>query len=123
MTGTGTELTATHDWNLTADLPVVGPNLGLEAIAWIPDAYLVSKGFFDDSKGHLYNPGDYPDHAGGLFFVGLEGNGVVLCVRAQPHDERLHAHHASVLPPGFPDGSDVIALLIATSATSGRRAG
>ena len=27
----GSELTATHEWNLTADLPVVGPNLGLEA--------------------------------------------------------------------------------------------
>ena len=29
----GTELTASMEWNLTADLPVVGANLGLEAIA------------------------------------------------------------------------------------------
>ncbi len=71
------DLNATHVWDLTADLPVVGPNLGLEGIAWIPDTYLVSKGFFDDHAGHAYNPGDYADHAGGLFFVGLEGNGMV----------------------------------------------
>jgi hypothetical protein len=41
------ELTATHEWNLTGDLPVVGANLGLEAITWIPDAYLVEHSFAD----------------------------------------------------------------------------
>ena len=45
----GPELTATHEWNLTADIPAAGPNLGLEAITWIPDAYLVASGFIDDT--------------------------------------------------------------------------
>jgi hypothetical protein len=73
----GTDLTATHDWNLTADLPVSGPNLGLEAITWIPDSYLVAHGFLDESTGAAYDPARYPDHGTGLFFVGLESNGVI----------------------------------------------
>jgi hypothetical protein len=73
----GVTLTATHEWNLTADLPVVGANLGMEAITWIPDAFLVPRLFFDESKGHVYNPGEYPNHGTGLFFVGLEANGMI----------------------------------------------
>jgi len=73
----GTTLTATHEWNLTADLPVVGANLGIEGITWIPDSFLVSKGFFDESKSHAYNPAEYANHGTGLFFVGLEANGMV----------------------------------------------
>jgi hypothetical protein len=71
----GTTLTATHDWNLTADLPAVGANLGLEAITWIPDTYLVASGFIDDSVGAAYTPSRYPGHGTGLFFVGIEANG------------------------------------------------
>jgi uncharacterized protein (TIGR03437 family) len=73
----GATLTATHEWNLTADLPVVGANLGIEGITWIPDTFLVSKGFFDEAKGHVYNPAEYANHGSGLFFVGLEANGMV----------------------------------------------
>jgi hypothetical protein len=75
--GTATSITATNDWNLTADLPVVGANLGLEGITWIPDTYLVAQGFFDETAGHTYVPAEYADHGSGLFFVGLEGNGNV----------------------------------------------
>jgi hypothetical protein len=71
------ELTAVNDWNVTADLPVVGPNLGLEAITFVPDAALVAGGFFDEAAHATYNPASYPNHGGGLFFVGVEGNGVV----------------------------------------------
>lgn len=71
------ELTATNEWNLTADLPVVGPNLGLEAITFIPDAALVAGGFVDEATHAAYSPASYPDHNGGLFFVGVEGNGNV----------------------------------------------
>ncbi len=71
----GTTLTATHEWNLTADLPVVGPNLGIEGITWIPDSFLVSKGFIDEAKGRAYNPADYANHGTGIFFVGVEANG------------------------------------------------
>jgi hypothetical protein len=71
----GPNLTATHEWNLTADLPPTGPNLGAEAITWISDAYLTSSNFFDENKNHAYNPAEYPNHGTGLFFVGLEANG------------------------------------------------
>jgi len=73
----GTILRATHEWNLTADLPVVGANAGVEAISWIPDSMLVANGFFDESKGRAYAPSDYADHGTGLFFVGVEANGTI----------------------------------------------
>jgi hypothetical protein len=73
----GASLTATHDFNVTALLPVVGANLGIEAVTWVPDSYLVAKGFFDQSAGHTYVPGEYADHGTGLFFVGLEGGGSI----------------------------------------------
>lgn len=56
--------TATHEWNLTADLPVTGANLGMEGITWIPDAVLVARGVFDGTKGRAYNA---LDHRGGSF--------------------------------------------------------
>ncbi|MEI9947686.1 MAG: lamin tail domain-containing protein [Pseudomonadota bacterium] len=70
-------ISALRDWDLTANLPVVGANLGLEAIAWIPDSYLVSKGFIDESKNLPYDPASYANHEGGIFFVGVEGNGLI----------------------------------------------
>lgn len=73
--GTATSLTATNEWNLTADLPVTGANLGLEGITWVPDTYLVSKGFIDEAANKVYNPADYPTHGTGIFFVGVEGTG------------------------------------------------
>ena len=73
----GTELTATMEWNITTDLPVVGPNLGLEAISWVPDTYLVANNFYDSAAAKTYNPADYPNHGTGLFLVGVEGNGQV----------------------------------------------
>ncbi len=73
----GTTLTATHDWNLTADLPTTGANLGAEAITWIPDTFLTASKFFDNAKCHTYNPSEYPNHGNGLFFIGLEANGHV----------------------------------------------
>jgi hypothetical protein len=73
----GTSLTATHEWNLTSDLPPAGANLGLEGIAWIPDTYLVASGFFDEAANAAYDPSRYPNHGTGLFFVGLENNGMI----------------------------------------------
>ena len=70
-------ISATRAWNLTADLPAVDPNLGLEAIAWVPDAFLTGKGFIDESSHAAYDPARYPNHAGGIFFVGLETNGMI----------------------------------------------
>jgi hypothetical protein len=55
----------------------VGANLGLEGITWVPDTYLTSRGFVDESKSRVYNPADYPNHGTGLFFVGVEATGMV----------------------------------------------
>jgi hypothetical protein len=74
---TGTSLTATHEWNLTADLPAAGANAGLEALTWIPDSYLLATGFFDAAANAVYDPSRYPDHGTGLFFVGLEATGMI----------------------------------------------
>lgn len=72
-----TELTASREWNLTADLPAVGANAGLEAIAWIPDSALVAGGFLDENSGVAYDPADYAGHGDGLFFVGVEAGGAI----------------------------------------------
>jgi hypothetical protein len=74
---TAGDLVTTNEWNLTADLPVVGPNLGLEAITFVPDTALVAGGFVDEATQGAYNPALYANHGGGLFFVGVEGNGNV----------------------------------------------
>ena len=74
----GTELTATREWNLTTDLPTPSAvNLGLEGIAWVPDSYLTANHLYDSAAHHEYTPSDYADHAGGLFLVGLEANGII----------------------------------------------
>ena len=73
--GTATTLIATREWNLTSDLPVVGSNTGLEAVSWVPDAYLVARGFRDEARSAAYDPAFYADHGDGLFFVGVEQNG------------------------------------------------
>ncbi|WP_198418793.1 lamin tail domain-containing protein [Cryobacterium sp. TMT4-31] len=74
---TGTQLTASMEWNLTADLPVVGANAGLEAIAWVPDSFLVAQGMLDERTNAAYDPAVYAGHGTGLFFVGLEANGAI----------------------------------------------
>jgi hypothetical protein len=38
---------------------------------------LLSKGFIDESTGVAYDPGRYPNHAAGIFFVGLEKDGSI----------------------------------------------
>ncbi|CAO5242291.1 lamin tail domain-containing protein [Frankia sp. AgKG'84/4] len=77
VSGSATTLTATAEWNLTADLPAVGSNLGLEAITWIPDATLTGAGFRDAATGAAYDPNTYGAHGGGVFLVGVEGTAMV----------------------------------------------
>ncbi|MET9606001.1 lamin tail domain-containing protein [Streptomyces sp. NPDC006512] len=77
VSGTGTTLTATREWNLTSSLPSVGSNLGFEGITWVPDAYLTGAGFKDESTGSAYDPSGYGAHTGGVFFVGVEGTGTI----------------------------------------------
>lgn len=68
-------LNATHEWNLTPLLPAVGANLGIEAVTWVPDSYLVAHGFYDESKSRSYAPADYAEHGAGVFVVGVEATG------------------------------------------------
>jgi hypothetical protein len=77
LTGSGTSLTATHEWNLTSSLPTADPNQGLEAMTWIPDSYLVASGFFDENRNTIYDPTQYPNHGTGLFLVGMETSGMI----------------------------------------------
>jgi hypothetical protein len=75
VTAPGSTLTATKEWNLTTDLPPVGANLGFEGITWIPDSAL--NAFADASTGSTYDPNRYGAHTGGVFFVGVEGTGMI----------------------------------------------
>jgi hypothetical protein len=74
---TGEVLDATREWVLTDDLPAAEPNHGLEGIAWIPDAWLVERGFFDEHAQAIYAPASYPDHGSGIFLVGRDDVGMV----------------------------------------------
>ncbi|CAL9285444.1 lamin tail domain-containing protein [Streptomyces sp. SudanB182_2057] len=77
VSGSGSSLTAVKEWNLTSDLPSTGSNLGLEGITWIPDTALTGAGFKDASTGAVYDPARYGSHGGGVFFVGVEGTGMI----------------------------------------------
>ena len=68
---------ATHEWDLTGDLPPATLNHGLEGIAWVPDSYLVQQGFFDDNKQAAYDPAVYPNHGTGIFLVGIDDSGMI----------------------------------------------
>jgi Lamin Tail Domain len=70
----GININANMEWDLSADLPPTGANLGMEAITWVPDSYLTANNFRDDANA-IYNPANYPNHTAGLFFIGIEGTG------------------------------------------------
>jgi hypothetical protein len=83
LTSTASELTAIREWDLTSDLPANGANLGLEAITYIPDAFLVAQGFVDQRTGQPWTPSSVPDHGDGLFFVGVEASGDIFVYALQ----------------------------------------
>lgn len=74
---TAATLVAAMEWDLTSDLPATGANAGIEAMAWIPDAFLTGNGFVDETTGTVYDPANYPGHGSGVFFVGVEATGGV----------------------------------------------
>lgn len=76
VSGSATSLSATREWNLTADLPAVSANGGIEALTFVPDAGLTAAGF-RTSTGATYDPASYPAHFGGIFLVGIETGGAV----------------------------------------------
>ena len=105
ITGSAAELVATNEFDVTALLPANGANLGLEAIAYIPDAVLVANGFFDETLGVTYNPASYPNHGSGLFMVGVENGGIVY-VFALNHTTNVATRVAS-FTSGFPQVMDL----------------
>ncbi|MET0283201.1 MAG: lamin tail domain-containing protein [Polyangiales bacterium] len=94
----GTTLPAVREWNLTSDLPAVGPNLGLEAVQFIPHASLV--GFKEDS-GAAYNAARYAQNGGGVFAIGVEGGGMVY-LYALDHGTSGGFTKLASFPSGFP---------------------
>jgi len=70
------DLVAQQEWDLTALLPAVGANLGMEAVQWVPDTALRGT-LFDVNTGAAYDSTDYAGHGDGLFFVAVEDNGHV----------------------------------------------
>ncbi|MBB5785513.1 lamin tail domain-containing protein [Jiangella mangrovi] len=77
VSGAEAALSATTEWDLTADLPTTGPNAGIEAVEWVPDDVLTGLGLVDESTGGAYDPDGYPAHGDGVYFVGVEGTGQV----------------------------------------------
>lgn len=72
------QLAAVQEWDLSADFALLpDSNQGLEGIAWVPDRALVSGSFVDESTGGRYAPGSRSGHGGGVFFVSLEGTGMI----------------------------------------------
>ncbi|MGA4670077.1 LPXTG cell wall anchor domain-containing protein [Propionibacteriaceae bacterium Y1923] len=72
----GPGVVADQEWDITATLPQVTANTGIEAIEFIPDSVLTGQ-LWDSSKNKAYDPADYPGHGDGLFFVAVEDNGTV----------------------------------------------
>ncbi|MFF2272249.1 lamin tail domain-containing protein [Agromyces sp. NPDC058136] len=72
----GPDVVASQEWDLTATLPQVAANTGIEAVEWVSDAALAGR-LVDQSTGAGYDPADYPGHGDGLFFVAVEDNGFV----------------------------------------------
>lgn len=72
----GPDLTAITEWDLTASLPQVSANMGIEAVEWISNA--AAGKLLDQNTGSAFDPANYPNAvADGVFFVALEDNGHV----------------------------------------------
>ncbi len=71
------DLVAIEEWDLTASLPQVSANMGVEAVEWVSNHSLSAK-LIDQNTGEIYDASNYPNAiADGLFFVALEDNGHV----------------------------------------------
>lgn len=75
--GEGTALKAMQEWDLTASLPQVAANTGIEAVEWVSNEEVEGK-LFDQNTGAPFDADLYPEGvAEGVFFVALEDNGHV----------------------------------------------
>lgn len=73
----GEDLIALKEWDLTASLPQVSANMGIEAVEWV-DSKNVNGKLFDQNTNEAFDIANYPNAtANGVFFVALEDNGHV----------------------------------------------
>ena len=73
----GTRLVAQKQWDLTATLPQVSANMGIEAVEWLANGDIAGK-LIDQNTGSAFDAAKYPNAvAGGVFFAALEDNGHV----------------------------------------------
>ena len=73
----GTRLVAQKQWDLTASLPQVSANMGIEAVEWVANTDVTGK-LIDQNTGSAFDAANYPNAvAGGVFLVALEDNGHV----------------------------------------------
>lgn len=73
----GTRLVARKQWDLTATLPQVSANMGVEAVEWVANSDINGK-LIDQNTGSAFDAAKYPNAVtGGVFFVALEDNGHV----------------------------------------------
>ena len=68
---------ALQEWDLTASLPQVAANMGIESVEWVSNANVSGK-LYDQNTKDAFDAANYPNAvAGGVFFVALEDNGHV----------------------------------------------
>ncbi|QNK60333.1 lamin tail domain-containing protein [Paenibacillus sp. PAMC21692] len=71
------DLVALQQWDLTASLPQVSANMGIEAVEWVSNANVDDK-LYDQNTNTVFDATNYPDAiSNGVFFVALEDNGHV----------------------------------------------
>ncbi|MEG0275794.1 MAG: lamin tail domain-containing protein [Coprobacillus sp.] len=71
----GADLVALNEWDLTASLPQVSANMGIEAVEWV-SSHDVNGQLFDQNTNKAFDIANYPNAiANGVFFVALEDNG------------------------------------------------
>lgn len=70
-------ITAEQEWDITALLPQVSANMGIEAVEWVANED-VDGLLYDENTKAVFDHNKYPDAvSGGVFFVALEDNGHV----------------------------------------------
>ena len=70
-------ITAEQEWDITALLPQVSANMGIEAVEWVANED-VDGLLYDENTKAAFDHNKYPEAvAGGVFFVALEDNGHV----------------------------------------------
>ena len=71
------DLVALQQWDLTASLPQVSANMGIEAVEWVSNADVEGK-LYDENTKAAFDASHYPNAiSNGVFFVALEDNGHV----------------------------------------------